>query len=96
MKILPHVQNCDASTKMPKNWKNNFGNIFKKIIENWRKLVIFKNRCINVLFRTCKNIGRKNTMVMKILPHIQNYDGWIKMQKIEKIILGTFLKNIWK
>ena len=29
MKILPHVQNCDGSSKMQKNQKHYFGNIFK-------------------------------------------------------------------
>ena len=92
MKILPHLQNCGASTKIQKKWKNNFGNIFNfflkiskycfidaylilfqlakkyegkkvwifwehfqniflKIGENWW---FSKNRCINVLFSTCK------------------------------------------
>ena len=49
MKILPHVQNCGASTKMPKNWKNNFGNIFK---------IFFKNRRFTAAFRRfSKNIS---------------------------------------
>ena len=28
MKILPHIQNCGASLKMPNNQKNYFRNIF--------------------------------------------------------------------
>ena len=42
MKILPHIQYYDESTKMQKNAKNIFENIFKIFFENWRKLVIFK------------------------------------------------------
>ena len=35
-------------------------------------------------------------MVMKFLPHIQNCRANKKCQKIEKIILGTFLKYFSK
>ena len=42
MKILPHVQNCNASTKMPKNRKNDSGNIFKLFFEIWQILISFK------------------------------------------------------
>ena len=49
MKFFPHIQNCGPSIKMPKNRKNNFGNIFK---------IFFKNRRFTAAFRRfSKNIS---------------------------------------
>ena len=42
MKFLPRVQNCGGSLKMPKIEKKYFGNIFLKIFENRRFLIIEK------------------------------------------------------
>ena len=46
-------------------------------------------------FQMVKKIWRKKAMVMKFFPHVQNCGPSIKMAKIEKIILGTFLENCW-
>ena len=49
MKFFSHIQNCGPSIKMPKNRKNNFGNIFK---------IFFKNRRFTAAFRRfSKNIS---------------------------------------
>ena len=49
MKFFSHIQNCFPSIKMPKNRKNNFGNIFK---------IFFKNRRFTAAFRRfSKNIS---------------------------------------
>ena len=40
MKILPHVQNCNASTKMPKNRKKDSGNIFKICFKIWQNFYL--------------------------------------------------------
>ena len=37
MKISANVKNCFMNSKMPKNRKNNFGNIFKIFFENQQK-----------------------------------------------------------
>ena len=42
MEISPHIQNSGASRKMPKDSKNNLGNIFKIFFENRRIVLIFK------------------------------------------------------
>ena len=43
MKTSPLIQNCCPSSKMQKKTKNNFGNIFKIIIENRRIAVRVQN-----------------------------------------------------
>ena len=41
MKISANVKNCFTSSKMPKNRKNNFGNIFKIFFEN-QQILLYK------------------------------------------------------
>ena len=50
MKISSRVQNCGASTKMPKNQKNNFGNILKIFFENWQNAAV-KRRFLKNIFK---------------------------------------------
>ena len=53
MKILPCIQNCGPSLKLPKNQKNYFGNIFQKIFENRQFLIIEKRYYLKTLFSKC-------------------------------------------
>ena len=41
MKNSEKIKNCCESSKMQKNRKNNFGNIFKKIFEN-RQILMYR------------------------------------------------------
>ena len=59
MKFFPHVQNCGPSIKMPKNWKNNFGNIFK----------IFSENCWNIFRKSAKR-GRKTPIFEKYFKNV--------------------------
>ena len=42
MKKSVDIENCLASSKLPKYFFKKFGKIFKKIFENWRFLIIEK------------------------------------------------------
>ena len=59
MKFFPHVQNCGPSIKMPKNQKNNFGNIFK----------IFSENCWNIFRKSAKR-GRKTPIFEKYFKNV--------------------------
>jgi hypothetical protein len=54
MKNSPLGQNCCPSSKMPKKSKNNFGNIFKIIIENRRIAVRVQNLATESFKFICK------------------------------------------